>query len=159
MAAVGQRVLALALVAIAALVLAACGGGDDSGGGGSLSKEDYAQQLTDTVKPVGEKLQSIGQDVQASSSVEDASAKIDEAQQELEDVTAKVEALDPPEEVQAEHDTYVEKLKQLTTDVGGLKVALESKDQAKAAEAVQKLQQSGQEVTQAEQAISTKLNE
>jgi ABC-type glycerol-3-phosphate transport system substrate-binding protein len=164
MTAVRRRVLALALVAIAALVLAACGGGDDGGSsssgssGDTLSKEEYGKQLVATVKPVGEELPSIAQSANGASA-EEAQSKISEVEQKLEDVTAKVEDLKPPSELQSAHDTYVEKLKALTADVGSLADAIGDKDQAAAQQAAQKVVSDGQAVTQAEQAISQKLNE
>ena len=128
-----------ALVVAGAVVLAACGDGNG----------EYAADVKEIVQP----LQNLGAELQAEGSEQEKLAQLEDAQTAIDDAADDLEALDPPEEVQEEHDDYVAKLRALARDVGGVIEAVEAQDQEAAQGAFTKLQATAEDVQESGNAL------
>jgi hypothetical protein len=139
----GWRALLAALMVVGAVALVACGDG----------KGDYAADVKEIVQPVGDKLQDLGAQLQGNGSQQEKVAQLEEAQTTIDGAADDLEALEPPEGVQDEHDEYVAKLRTLADDIGAVTKAVEDQDQAAAQQAFTKLQTTAEEVRTAEDAL------
>jgi len=140
----GWRALLAALLVLGAVALVACGDG---------GKGDYAADVKEIVQPVGDKLQDLGAQLQGQGSEEQKVGQLEEAQTTIDGAADDLEGLDPPEDVQDEHDEYVSKLRTLADDIGAVTKAVEDQDQAAATQAFTKLQTTAEEVRTAEDAL------
>jgi hypothetical protein len=129
----------VALLVVGAGLLVACG--DDKG--------EYAADVRDIVQP----LQNLGAELQEGGSQRERIAQLEDAQGSIEDAADDLEGLDPPEEVQSEHDDYVTKLRALAGDVGAVIDAVEAQDQDAARDAFTQLQGTAEQVQESGDAL------
>jgi hypothetical protein len=101
----------LLLATILALVATGCGGGD--GGGGGTSKDDYGRQLA----AAGQTLQKTFSDIADSTGTSTSSAQIaerlDKGAQALDDAADKFAAIQPPADLKAAHQKFVDGFREL----------------------------------------------
>lgn len=93
-----SKILSLALVALAALLLVACGG---------ESKDDYAEEVDDVLQPLAVDLQELGQQATAATTNEEVAATLGEVETKLDDALGELEGIDPPEDVADLNDELI----------------------------------------------------
>jgi uncharacterized protein HemX len=128
----GTKAAAILAVALTALA-AGCGGG----GSGRLSKSEYEQKL----KAEGRQLKSAfsASDLENSKNINDLTTQVTRLQKELDQSASDLEALDPPQDAEADNTKLADALHKAAGKFGELKQAAKNLDQ-------QKLQQLSQEV-------------
>jgi hypothetical protein len=115
-----------AVLAAAAFAVGGCGG-DDDGGGGGLSKADLDRQsgeiCEDSQRQINEvpEPQNIEDAAQASAYFEDVIAIADDAY-------AKLDALEPEEDLQANYDAYLAQFKKSRDFLAGIQEKAEAQD-------------------------------
>jgi hypothetical protein len=109
----GHVRLAVAVLAVA-LIGVACGGDD------RLSKEEYEQQLDEIGNEFATTIQEVfsAPELQNPDSLGQAADIIRDGQQVIADAADEMAALNPPEEVQEQHDKLVEGFRDLAADLG-----------------------------------------
>ena len=136
------RLLAVLALLAVAVPLAACGGGDDA------SKDDYkkdAQAIADKLKTdVGTAQQNL-----QSQDEEQIVTGLNQFKTSLTEAKNGFDKLEPPEDYKDVHDKLVAELNTLEGDVAEVTSAVEAKDQARAQQAVQKMQSDVQGLQQA----------
>jgi hypothetical protein len=122
-----RRHVLLATAAIAAsLALSACGGG--GGGGDRLTKAEYEQEVAAIGKTFGEGLGSITN----AQSPDEIGPALAAAKEEIGAVAARLDDLNPPEEIEAAHERLVAGLEAFSGDLD--KVAGQIEEAAKKAQ-------------------------
>ncbi len=110
----GLLALALAL----GLLVAACGGAGDgggsAGGGDRLSKADYITKVTAVGEDMSATLEGLGETPSDPEAGAEQFAALSEA---LKGAAGELAALNPPEEVQAAHDTFSEGISMLADEI------------------------------------------
>ncbi|MEK6328832.1 MAG: hypothetical protein AABM66_15115 [Actinomycetota bacterium] len=132
-----RRLAALLAVLVVSLGLAACGGDDeeskggggggntgqsDSGGGDALGKNDYLTQVNEAQSQFASESQKL--DLANPKGPEDFQKKLEGLIPLVDDLIAKLDDIQPPEQVTAEHDKLVTQLedykKVLEDNIDGL---------------------------------------
>ena len=118
--------------ACAALLLAVALGG--CGGGDRLSKDEYEQK----VQAAGEDLeQAFGALDADPSNLPELQRATQQAREELRQQIGELEDIEPPEDIEEEHDDLVRGLDALADALGKIEQAAETRNAAKVAQAVQ----------------------
>jgi len=119
------------LTLLAALVVAVGCGGDDGGGESSetLSVEEYGQEVTSILEPVGTNLQTIGADISASGSPEELAETVGTAEEEIQGAVDDLAALSPPEEVAEANDQLIQTFEDFNSNLTAVREAAEAEDQ------------------------------
>ena len=116
-----------AIVALAVVVAAGCG---DSGGGGGtqLTKAQYEQQLNSIGSTIDSSFSELSTLFQSPNpSFDEAADKIAEIQDQMREQADDLDAVNPPEDVQAEHEKMVDGLRGFADDLEEFRQAVESK--------------------------------
>ena len=107
----------LLLILTCSLGLAACGGGDDGGSSGSGSgsgggNADWAAEVEKICRDNQEATQKVAADVQAEglSGRQAAAEAIERSTPAAEDLVARLDDIDPPDDVQADYDTFITRI-------------------------------------------------
>jgi ABC-type transporter Mla subunit MlaD len=143
----GSRLTAVGLAALAVALPAAGCGGDDS----DQFREDYNAAV--------ERLSKINSDIGsaaggAAGQSNDAIAReFDKIADTAEQTRSDLAELDPPDDAKEEFDTLLASLEQGVDDLRAVASAAKSDNPAKANEAVRDLARTGQEITEAENAL------
>jgi hypothetical protein len=137
------RALTAIAVLVAALSFVACGSSDDKG----LSKEDYknkSQAISDKLKT---DLSTAQQNLQSGKD-EQALARLNQFKSSLSDARTKLDGLEPPSDIEDEHNKLVDSLKQTEGSTQQVIDAAQAKDKAKAQTALQQFQTDLQSLNQ-----------
>jgi hypothetical protein len=124
------RIAAVLAVGALAAVAGGCGGG--GGGGGTLSKADYAKQLTS----IANEVKSLN-GIQAGGVTADKIARVRAA---LNHAADRLSKLKPPSNVKADNKALESSLRQLASALGPVEKAYKDKNPAEAQGAVASLQ-------------------
>jgi hypothetical protein len=136
------RLLAIVALLAVAVPLAACGG--DDGGDKDQYKKD-AQAIADKLKTdVGTAQQNL-----QSQDEQEIVTGLNQFKTSLTEAKNGLDELEPPDDFKDVHDKLVAELGTLEGDVQAVTQAVEAKDQAKAQQAVQKMQSDVQGLQQA----------
>jgi len=130
------RRLLLPLLAVLALGvgLAACGGDD---GTSTSDKNEYIQKVNDAQKEFADGAAKLN--LSNPSSPEDFKKSLDGLDPLLSGIVSDLDAIDPPEEVQAEHDKLVSSMRDYQKVVNDNKAGLTSGEQSETQEAAQSI--------------------
>lgn len=101
---IGGIVAGVLLLVVVAVVLLAGGGGDGGGGGGDTAYLDDLEQIGADL----EDAQSDFAEVTAESSLEEDEAAFQDALEKVDDVQGELEDLEPPGDLQSDHDDLVD---------------------------------------------------
>jgi len=141
------RVAAVAMLTLALAVPAAgCGGDDDT----DQFREDYNAAVDRLSKVNTDIGQATGASGQSNSVIAKQFQRIADTAEETRNKLAK---LDPPEDAKEEFDSLLSALDKGIDDLEAVSKAAKKSDPAAAAQAVQSLSKSGQEITAAENAL------
>ena len=142
------RRLLLPLLAVLALSigLVACGGDD---GTSTDEKNDYIQKVNDAQKEFADGARELN--LANPSSPEDFKKSLDGLDPLLSGIVSDLDGIDPPEEVQAEHDKLVASMKDYQKTVNENKDGLTSGEQ-------EQTQQSAQAIATASRTFSTEFD-
>lgn len=121
---------------LAAGLIAACGGD---------SKEDYAQEVEDVLRPLGDDLTALGQTIGESENATALAAGIGEAQDQLDQAAADLEAIDPPGGVEDVNADLIAAISGFADDLGAAREAVEADDAAALESAITELPAQAQE--------------
>jgi hypothetical protein len=117
-----RRVIAvLALAGAVVLSAAGCGGG---GSDEPLTKAEYERQMSTIGKSLTDSLNSLG----SATSADAAATQLTKLQGELEDAADEMDAITPPERVQAEHAQLVDGVREFGEELDPLIGKLEDGD-------------------------------
>ena len=111
----------LPLAVLASLGLAACGGDD------RLSKADYVEQGNAACREFAE----AQNDLPEPDGIEDLPGLVDKTQKGFDTLIEDLEGLEPPEDLQSDHDKLLETAEYAKGKLGELKTAAEDKDEQK----------------------------
>jgi hypothetical protein len=142
-----MKLVALASALAVALLAAGCGGG--GGGGKSLSKEQYAAQLSKICSDANAQRKQVG----SVNGIADVAQKGPKLKAALDQLIAKAEKLKPPKEIKADADKIIAESKQLSALLGQVIDAAKKNDLAKIAQ----LGAQGQALTKDLDALGTKV--
>jgi hypothetical protein len=109
------RLALCALSLVIALSLAACGG-DDDGGGGRLSKSEYETEMAKIQKTLENSLQGVQEDIQQSKSLDQIGDGLDDLAAEIDKAADQAGELEPPEDIDSEHQDLVDGIKQFADE-------------------------------------------
>jgi hypothetical protein len=109
--------LRIALVGLAAALLAGCGGED------RLTKPEYEQKVRSEYAKVQAAFQAT-----AGAPTKELAARIGEAQSRLRAAAEALEGVEPPEDVEREHEELVEGMREYAEDLDGLLEGVEKGD-------------------------------
>ena len=123
-----------AVLAVGALAAGGCGGG--GGGGGTLSKADYAKQLTSIANEV-KSLRGLGTGGLNASKIAQVRAALNHA-------AGRVSKLKPPSNVKADNAALESALRQLASALGPVEKAYKDKNPSEAQSAVGNVQSATQ---------------
>jgi hypothetical protein len=121
-----MRSLRAVLVAMAATALiagAGCGGGGDG-------NQQYADDVSAVLEPLGTDLQQIGEDVTGSAGAQQLADSVGKAEDEIRGAIDELKAIDPPSEVEDAHQALTSALDTFNAALGKLSDAAASGDPA-----------------------------
>ena len=138
----------LAAVGLAAIA-AGCGGGGDR-----LSKEEYEREMQALSQRLGE---SVGP-LDAASSVDAAAEAMGEVREAMEEAVGELDEMNPPEDVEEDHQQLQAGVEQFANDLEELEQAIEDGDLEDVEQLAQELQSGSglQQVDRATEAIKAK---
>ena len=122
-----MRTALLAAVAAVSLVFAACGGGDGEDTNRALTYDGFVEAANGVCTSVNEQVDPISEKL-TGKAAQDAEV-YDELIPELVSAREDMEALEPPEELQAAHDDFVSLVREQETAAEDAKAAAEAGDQ------------------------------
>jgi hypothetical protein len=142
-----RTLLALLATALLAFGAAACGSDDDSGDGGNgsaessepqpLSKSEYEKQLNKAQTDFAAKAGKLN--LANPSSPKGFKGSLDKLVVHIDDLTERMEGIEPPEEVSAQHDKLIGLLEDYGDSIEEEKGGLDSGDNKEVVQAAQKL--------------------
>ncbi len=109
-----------AAVAGSSLVLAACGGDD------ALSRDDYVKQANAVCRDYNQKVAGLPEP----QSFEDVPAFVDKGKALAGEAVGKLDELEPPEELKADHEAFVKEGREVSATADRIADAAKKKDEA-----------------------------
>jgi len=143
--------LGLVLVMLCAVVLGACGGNSAAD-----QKTEYKKEAKSILDEAKASLQSL-QPRLAGKSADQQAAEIAKTRQQVIGAADKLEKLDPPSDVQAEHDKFVATLRKFGEDFSKVEAAGKARDKQAAQQALVQLQTDAGQLQSASAALEAKL--
>jgi cytochrome c556 len=144
--------LGLLLVMACALVLSACGGGSS----GNDQKAQYQKAAKPILQEAKTSLESLSSRVKGKSADQQLQ-ELARTRQEIVGAADRLDKLDPPADVKAEHDKFVAALRKFGQDFQPVEQAGKAKDQAAAKKALATLQTDATQLKSASDALDAKL--
>ncbi len=144
----------LLLLMVAAVVVAGCGGG------GGKSQADQTAQYKKDAKTILNQAKASLESLQTRVAGKSTAQALQELAKTREDVIGAADRLDklnPPADVKAEHDKFVTALRTFGQDFQPVEAAGKAKDKAAAQQALQKLQADATQLKTASDALEAKL--
>jgi len=129
---IGRILLPLLAMLVLATGFVACGGDD---GSSTDDKNDYIDKVNAAQKEFADGVQKLN--LSNPSSPEDFSNSLDQLDPLLSGIVSDLEGIDPPEDVQAEHDKLVSSMQEYQKVLTDNKEGLTSGDQAQTQESAQ----------------------
>ena len=156
------RLLCVLALAGALVAFTGCGGDDkksssDTGSSGGGSLADYKAGATKAANDFKNSAQAASAKVQQGTTPDEKLAGLDSLKQSVTQAADDFEALNPPDNLKADNTELVGEFRSLASIIDEVKSAIQNKDQAKAAQALPKLGQEQQKITQTITRIQSKL--
>jgi hypothetical protein len=140
------------LLAGLVLALAACGGGGGGGGGGDrLTKSEYEKKVQTEGAKIRDAFQSTN--VQNANDLGELAKNVKKGQKELRDAADRLDNVNPPKEIENDHNDLVDAMHSLADELDPFIKALEKKDTKGIQKAAQNLSNSSA-VKKAEKAVA-----